>query len=85
MTYSQSQGQMDVSNTPLPPMSSVGDSASSPLGATDSTVDSEDEDEDEDDEGNDSDLDDWEPEPLLPFTPQSLCECPVSATSRRLN
>ncbi|KAG5269059.1 hypothetical protein AALO_G00197830 [Alosa alosa] len=68
------QGQMDVSNSSLPPMTSVGDSASSPLGATDSTVDSEDEDDDDDD-GNDSDLDDWEPEPLQPFTPQNLwCE-----------
>lgn len=84
MTYSQSQGQMDVSNTALAPMSSVGDSASSPLGATDSTVDSEDEDDD-DDEGNDSDLDDWEPEPLQPFTPLNLCECHVSSASWRVN
>uniref|UniRef100_A0AAY4E1B1 PR domain zinc finger protein 10 n=1 Tax=Denticeps clupeoides TaxID=299321 RepID=A0AAY4E1B1_9TELE len=48
---------------------SVGDTtASSPLGATDSTVDSED--EEEEDDG-----DEWESEPPQPFTPKTLwCE-----------
>uniref|UniRef100_A0A8C9SNN2 PR domain zinc finger protein 10 n=1 Tax=Scleropages formosus TaxID=113540 RepID=A0A8C9SNN2_SCLFO len=60
-------------NTPLPTLASVGDPSASPLGATDSTVDSEDEEEDE--EGDDSELDDWESGPRQPFTPQNLwCE-----------
>uniref|UniRef100_A0AAR2ISC7 PR domain zinc finger protein 10 n=1 Tax=Pygocentrus nattereri TaxID=42514 RepID=A0AAR2ISC7_PYGNA len=54
------------------------DPAPSPLGATDSTVDSEDEDEeddDDDDDRDDSELEDWEPRPPQPFTPQHLwCE-----------
>lgn len=51
------------------------DPATSPLGATDSTVDSEDEDEDEDDDDqDDSELEDWEPRPPQPFSPQHLCE-----------
>uniref|UniRef100_A0A671KWA9 PR domain zinc finger protein 10 n=1 Tax=Sinocyclocheilus anshuiensis TaxID=1608454 RepID=A0A671KWA9_9TELE len=45
----------------------------SPLGATDSTVDSEDEEEDND--SDDSEMDDWEPRTPQPFTPQNLwCE-----------
>ncbi|XP_030620653.1 PR domain zinc finger protein 10 isoform X1 [Chanos chanos] len=64
------QGQLAVSNAALPTM---GDPTSSPLGATDSTVDSED--EDDDDDGNDSEPDDWESGPPQPFTPQYLwCE-----------
>uniref|UniRef100_A0A8C1X516 PR domain zinc finger protein 10 n=1 Tax=Cyprinus carpio TaxID=7962 RepID=A0A8C1X516_CYPCA len=47
--------------------------SSSPLGATDSTVDSEDEEEDND--SDDSEMDDWEPRTPQPFTPQNLwCE-----------
>ncbi|XP_023663030.1 PR domain zinc finger protein 10 [Paramormyrops kingsleyae] len=68
-----SQGALSVSSASLPTLASVGDPSTSPLGATDSTVDSEDEEDDE--EGDDSDLDDWEPAPLQPFNPQTLwCE-----------
>ncbi|KPP68358.1 PR domain zinc finger protein 10-like [Scleropages formosus] len=67
------KGALSVSSTPLPTLASVGDPSASPLGATDSTVDSEDEEEDE--EGDDSELDDWESGPRQPFTPQNLwCE-----------
>ncbi|XP_028818382.1 PR domain zinc finger protein 10 isoform X2 [Denticeps clupeoides] len=63
------QGQLAVADTSLPALASVGDTtASSPLGATDSTVDSED--EEEEDDG-----DEWESEPPQPFTPKTLwCE-----------
>uniref|UniRef100_A0AAY4E0Z8 PR domain zinc finger protein 10 n=1 Tax=Denticeps clupeoides TaxID=299321 RepID=A0AAY4E0Z8_9TELE len=62
-------GQLAVADTSLPALASVGDTtASSPLGATDSTVDSED--EEEEDDG-----DEWESEPPQPFTPKTLwCE-----------
>uniref|UniRef100_A0A8C1E9H1 PR domain zinc finger protein 10 n=2 Tax=Cyprinus carpio TaxID=7962 RepID=A0A8C1E9H1_CYPCA len=49
------------------------EASSSPLGATDSTVDSEDEEEDND--SDDSEMDDWELRTPQPFTPQNLwCE-----------
>uniref|UniRef100_A0A4W4GVU7 PR domain zinc finger protein 10 n=1 Tax=Electrophorus electricus TaxID=8005 RepID=A0A4W4GVU7_ELEEL len=66
---------------PVPQLASadlpaITDPSTSPLGATDSTVDSEDEEDDEEeDDRDDSDLDDWEPRPAQPFTPQHLwCE-----------
>uniref|UniRef100_A0A8B9K2I6 PR domain zinc finger protein 10 n=1 Tax=Astyanax mexicanus TaxID=7994 RepID=A0A8B9K2I6_ASTMX len=58
-------------------LTTMADPATSPLGATDSTVDSEDEDEedDDDDDRDDSEMEDWEPRPPQPFTPQHLwCE-----------
>lgn len=58
-----------MTNAALP---SLAEASSSPLGATDSTVDSEDEEDDNDSE--DSEMDDWEPRALQPFTPQNLCE-----------
>lgn len=64
------QSQLSVTNAALP---SLAEASSSPLGATDSTVDSEDEEDDNDSE--DSEMDDWEPRTLQPFTPQNLwCE-----------
>ncbi len=63
------QSQLAVTNAALPNMP---ESSSSPLGATDSTVDSEDEEEDND--SDDSEMDDWEPRTPQPFTPQNLCE-----------
>nr|A2BID7.2 RecName: Full=PR domain zinc finger protein 10; AltName: Full=PR domain-containing protein 10 [Danio rerio] len=64
------QSQLAVTNAALPTLT---EASSSPLGATDSTVDSEDEEEDNDSE--DSEMDDWEPRALQPFTPQNLwCE-----------
>uniref|UniRef100_A0A673L268 PR domain zinc finger protein 10 n=1 Tax=Sinocyclocheilus rhinocerous TaxID=307959 RepID=A0A673L268_9TELE len=62
--------QLAVTNAALPNMP---EASSSPLGATDSTVDSEDEEEDND--SDDSEMDDWEPRTPQPFTPQNLwCE-----------
>lgn len=58
-----------MTNAALPNMP---EASSSPLGATDSTVDSEDEEEDND--SDDSEMDDWEPRTPQPFTPQNLCE-----------
>ncbi|XP_036393099.1 PR domain zinc finger protein 10 isoform X2 [Megalops cyprinoides] len=67
------QGTLSLSSSSLPTMTGMGDPPASPLGATDSTVDSED--EEEDDEGDESELDEWEPRPPQPFTPQNLwCE-----------
>ncbi|XP_043121020.1 PR domain zinc finger protein 10 isoform X1 [Puntigrus tetrazona] len=64
------QSQLAVTNAALP---SMPEASSSPLGATDSTVDSED--EEEDNESDDSEMDDWEPRTPQPFSPQSLwCE-----------
>ncbi|XP_057204114.1 PR domain zinc finger protein 10 isoform X2 [Triplophysa rosa] len=64
------QSQLAVTHAALP---SLAEASSSPLGATDSTVDSEDEEDDNDSE--DSEMDDWEPRTLQPFTPQNLwCE-----------
>ncbi|XP_016375879.1 PR domain zinc finger protein 10-like isoform X1 [Sinocyclocheilus rhinocerous] len=64
------QSQLAVTNAALPNMP---EASSSPLGATDSTVDSEDEEEDND--SDDSEMDDWEPRTPQPFTPQNLwCE-----------
>uniref|UniRef100_A0A673MXQ5 PR domain zinc finger protein 10 n=1 Tax=Sinocyclocheilus rhinocerous TaxID=307959 RepID=A0A673MXQ5_9TELE len=64
------QSQLAVTNAALPNML---EASSSPLGATDSTVDSEDEEEDND--SDDSEMDDWEPRTPQPFTPQNLwCE-----------
>ncbi|KAA0714700.1 Zinc finger protein 10 [Triplophysa tibetana] len=64
------QSQLAVTQAALP---SLAEASSSPLGATDSTVDSEDEEDDNDSE--DSEMDDWEPRTLQPFTPQNLwCE-----------
>ncbi|XP_056622527.1 PR domain zinc finger protein 10 [Triplophysa dalaica] len=64
------QSQLAVTHAALP---SLAEATSSPLGATDSTVDSEDEEDDNDSE--DSEMDDWEPRTLQPFTPQNLwCE-----------
>ncbi|KAJ8368667.1 hypothetical protein SKAU_G00086950 [Synaphobranchus kaupii] len=68
-----SQGTLSLSSSALPTLAAISDSAASPLGATDSTVDSED--EDDDDEGDESELDDWEPRAPQPFNPQNLwCE-----------
>ncbi|XP_026988412.1 PR domain zinc finger protein 10 isoform X1 [Tachysurus fulvidraco] len=65
-----SQNQLPSSTLP-----NITESSASPLAATDSTVDSEDEEEDDDDNRDDSELDDWEPRPPQPFTPQHLwCE-----------
>uniref|UniRef100_A0A8C2BBG2 PR domain zinc finger protein 10 n=1 Tax=Cyprinus carpio TaxID=7962 RepID=A0A8C2BBG2_CYPCA len=62
--------QLAVTNAALPNMP---EASSSPLGATDSTVDSEDEEEDND--SDDSEMDDWELRTPQPFTPQNLwCE-----------
>uniref|UniRef100_A0A672PIU5 PR domain zinc finger protein 10 n=1 Tax=Sinocyclocheilus grahami TaxID=75366 RepID=A0A672PIU5_SINGR len=64
------QSHLAVTNAALPNML---EASSSPLGATDSTVDSEDEEEDND--SDDSEMDDWEPRTPQPFTPQNLwCE-----------
>ncbi|XP_051953439.1 PR domain zinc finger protein 10-like [Xyrauchen texanus] len=64
------QSQLAVTNTPLP---NTAEASSSPLGATDSTVDSEDEEDDID--SDDSEMDDWEPRTPQPFTPHNLwCE-----------
>ncbi|XP_026879498.2 PR domain zinc finger protein 10 isoform X1 [Electrophorus electricus] len=65
------QGELASADLPA-----ITDPSTSPLGATDSTVDSEDEEDDEEeDDRDDSDLDDWEPRPAQPFTPQHLwCE-----------
>uniref|UniRef100_A0A8C2CGU2 PR domain zinc finger protein 10 n=1 Tax=Cyprinus carpio TaxID=7962 RepID=A0A8C2CGU2_CYPCA len=64
------QSQLAVTNAALPNMP---EASSSPLGATDSTVDSEDEEEDND--SDDSEMDDWELRTPQPFTPQNLwCE-----------
>lgn len=64
------QSQLAVTNAALP---SIAEVSSSPLGATDSTVDSEDEEDENDSE--DSEMDDWEPRTLQPFNPQNLwCE-----------
>ncbi|XP_051579757.1 PR domain zinc finger protein 10 isoform X3 [Myxocyprinus asiaticus] len=64
------QSQLAVTNTALPNMA---EASSSPLGATDSTVDSEDEDDDND--SDDSEMDDWEPRTPQAFTPHNLwCE-----------
>ncbi|KAJ8403800.1 hypothetical protein AAFF_G00346680 [Aldrovandia affinis] len=68
------QGALSLCNSSLPTLGGMGDSAASPLEATDSTVDSEDE-EDDDDEEDESELDDWEPRPQQPFNPLNLwCE-----------
>ncbi|KAI1893664.1 hypothetical protein AGOR_G00126030 [Albula goreensis] len=68
-----SQGALSLTSSSLPTLAGMGDSTTSPLGATDSTVDSED--EEDDDEGDESELDDWEPRPSQPFNPQNLwCE-----------
>ncbi|XP_051512220.1 PR domain zinc finger protein 10 isoform X3 [Myxocyprinus asiaticus] len=64
------QSQLAVTNTALP---NIVEASSSPLGATDSTVDSEDEEDDND--SDDSEMDDWEPRTPQPFTPHNLwCE-----------
>lgn len=66
-----------MSNSSLPSMVSVGVSSSplGPLGAPDSALDSDGEEDEDEDEGEDSELDDWEPGPPVPFTPNDLCEC----------
>lgn len=72
-----SQAELSVSNSSLPSMVSVGGSSSplGPLGAPDSTLDSDGEEDEDEDEGEDSELDDWEPGPPVPFTPNDLwCE-----------
>lgn len=61
------QEQLSVSNS-LPCMADMADHPTCPLGATDTTDDSE-EDEDED-----SEMDDWEPHGPQSFNPHSLCE-----------
>ncbi|XP_035242509.1 PR domain zinc finger protein 10 isoform X2 [Anguilla anguilla] len=75
-----SQGALSLSSSTLPALAGISDSAASPLGATDSTVDSED--EEDDDEGDESELDDWEPRAAQPFNPQNLwCEDCSSANA----